>query len=226
MPRNSILFIVWLIIFIKSLALSQVSLGTWNILNIKYDFNDRWSILAEGQIRSLAFYNNYHYHEGKVVTSFKVNSGLRAGMGFGKYDTYNEEGSFQLPKNNSEFRLWPQIILSHKQGKIGFEHRYRAELRFAPDNFRMRFRYRFGINYSFFSQKKERDIMKIGVSNELFFSPYEPYFERNRLLFSFDYILNEKVTLHTGYLYQFDYKIFDEIGRDFLQVGCFLSFSK
>jgi hypothetical protein len=226
MLRLSIVFSVWLIIFGGSTVRAQESLGTWNILNIKYGLNDRWSFLAEGQIRSLRFYNNFHYHEAKLVTTYKVNSGLRVGMGFGKYDTYNEIGNFQLPKNNSEFRLWPQVILSHKQGKISFEHRYRAELRFAPDNFRLRFRYRFGINYSFFSKKLNRDLIRMGVSNELFFSPYEPYFERNRLLFSYDHILSENVTLHAGYLHQFDYKIVDEIGRDFLQVGCFLSLGK
>ncbi|MFN6015376.1 MAG: DUF2490 domain-containing protein [Flavobacteriales bacterium] len=221
--RLYFLCFIWLIVSPRNTAHAQGSLGTWNILSVKYSLNDRWNFLAEGQVRSLAFYSNFHYHEGKVVASYTINSGLRAGIGFGKSDTYNEKGDFQLPKNNSEFRLWPQIILSHKQGKIGFEHRYRAELRFAPDNFRFRFRYRFGIHYSFFSQKKERDSIKVGLSNELFFSPYEPYFERNRLLFSVDYPFNQTITLHAGYLHQFDYKIFDEIGRDFLQVGCFLS---
>lgn len=206
--------------------LAQSSLGTWNILNVKYGINEKWSANLEGQIRSLKFYDNFHYHEVKLVLNRKITSGFRVSTGFGKYDTYNEVGNFRTPMNNSEYRLWPQFVLTHKQGPINFEHRYRAELRFAKDNFRTRFRYRFGINYSFGKTEKVSDVFKISISNELFFSPFEPYFERNRFLVGFDYRLNETVTLHTGYLFQFDYKIVDEIGRDFFQVGCYLSFGK
>ena len=56
----------------------------------------------------------------------------------------------------------------------------------------------------------------------MFFTDKEPYFERNRLLFTFNYKLNKTTTLQIGYLHQFDYKINDETGRDFLQLGYFI----
>ena len=57
------------------------------------------------------------------------------------------------------------------------------------------------------------------MSNELFFTNSEPYFERNRLLFNFNYKPSKTSTIQIGYLHQFDYKINDETGRDFLVIG-------
>jgi hypothetical protein len=61
----------------------------------------------------------------------------------------------------------------------------------------------------------------IGVSDEIFFTNNEPYFERNRFLLAFNYKPSRKTTLQVGYLSQFDYKIDDETGREFLQIGLF-----
>ena len=44
-------------------------------------------------------------------------------------------------------------------------------------------------------------------------------FKRNRLLFAFNYKPSKTTTLQIGYLHQFDYKINDETGRDFIVVG-------
>ncbi len=60
----------------------------------------------------------------------------------------------------------------------------------------------------------------------MFFTDKEPYFERNRLLLAFNYKPNKATTLQLGYLHQFDYKINDETGRDFLQVGYFIDISR
>jgi len=62
----------------------------------------------------------------------------------------------------------------------------------------------------------------MSASNELFFTDKEPYFERNRMLVAFYYKPSKSTTLQVGYLHQFDYKINDETGRDFLQIGCFM----
>jgi hypothetical protein len=64
------------------------------------------------------------------------------------------------------------------------------------------------------------------VSNELFFTTKEPYFERNRINFTVSFKPSKMTTIQLGYLHQFDYKINDETGRDFLQVGLFVEFAK
>jgi hypothetical protein len=59
------------------------------------------------------------------------------------------------------------------------------------------------------------------LSNELFFTDQEPYFERNRIQLALNFKPSRNTTFQLGYLHQFDYKINDETGRDFLIAGFF-----
>jgi len=201
-------------------------LGSWNILNIKYNANEKWSGFGEAQLRSLKFYNNFHYYEYKGGVNFKVQKEVTLTVGAGSYQTYNEGGNFIKPKNNNELRIWPQITLIQSIGKFKIEQRYRVELRLTSNGYRNRYRYRLGLCYPFGKQINNYKPFKISVSNELFFTDKEPYFERNRILFMFNYKLSKSTTFQIGYLHQFDYKINDETGRDFFQIGCFIELFK
>jgi long-subunit fatty acid transport protein len=201
-------------------------LGSWNILNIKWSITERWSIFGEAQIRSLKFYGDFHYHEYKGGVNFKAHSNVVLTLAAGDYDTYREGGNFINPKNNDEFRLWPQITLLHSIEKFKIEQRYRSEFRFTRNGYRNRFRYRLGVSYPFGNNQSGFQPYQIGVSNELFFTNNEPYFERNRLLVSLGYRVSKQVLLQAGYLHQFDYKINDETGRDFLQIGIYMEIKK
>lgn len=214
-----VLLIFFFIISIKSNA--QEDLGSWNILNVRLVHTKKWSYFTEGQIRSLKFYDNFHYYEIKGGANYKINEGVQLTLGAGSYQTYREGGNFVTPKNNNEFRVWPQIQLSQSLGKFKVEQRYRAELRFTSNGYRNRFRYRLLLLRHFGAERNEVVPFNISVSNELFFTDNEPYFERNRLAFNFTYKLSKQVSFMLGYLHQFDYKINDETGRDFLQIGCY-----
>jgi Protein of unknown function (DUF2490) len=214
-----------IIIFFSSInkSFSQFSdLGSWNILNLKYNLDEKWSVFGEAQLRSLKFYNNFHYYEYKGGFDYKIHKNVRLALGAGSYQTYKDGGDFVLPKNNNEFRVWPQIILSQSINKLKLEQRYRAEFRFTSNGYRNRFRYRIGLSYPFGKEQNEYKPFQISASNEIFFANNEPYFERNRLLFTFHYKPSKVATIQIGYLHQFDYKINDETGRDFFQVGCFI----
>jgi hypothetical protein len=54
----------------------------------------------------------------------------------------------------------------------------------------------------------------------------EPYFERNRMSVAFNFKPSKGSSIQIGYLHQFDYKINDEIGRDFFQIGYFLELAR
>lgn len=201
-------------------ASSQTSeLGSWNILNLKYNYNDKWSVFSEAQLRSLKFYNHFHYYEYKGGINYKVHKNVKLTIGAGSYQTYKEGGDFVLPKNNDEFRIWPQVILFQSVGILKIEQRYRAELRWTSNGYRNRYRYRFGVSIPFGKERKEYKPYQVSANNELFFTDNEPYFERNRLTFAFNYKPSKATTLQIGYLHQFDYKINDETGRDFLVLG-------
>ena len=197
-------------------------LGSWNILNLKYNANKNWSVFGEAQLRSLKFYNNFHYYEYKVGVNYKARKNVTLAIGAGSYQTYKEGGDFVKPKNNDEFRIWPQVLVFQSIGKVKIEQRYRTEFRFTSNGYRNRFRYRLGLSYPFGKESNDYKPFQISVSNEIFFTDKEPYFERNRLLFALNYKPAKATTLQIGYLHQFDYKINDETGRDFLQVGYFI----
>ena len=150
-----------------------------------------------------------------------MHNSVTATLGLGSYQTYKEGGNFVKPKNNDELRIWPQIIILQPIGKLKIEHRYRAELRFTSDGYRNRFRFRLALSYPFGKMINGYEPFHIGVSDEIFFTNNEPYFERNRFLLAFNYKPSRKTTLQVGYLSQFDYKIDDETGREFLQIGLF-----
>ena len=219
MRKNVLLFFL---LSLSHFSFSQkFDLGSWNIVNLKYTMSNKWSAFGEAQIRSLKFYNHFHYYEYKGGINYKANKQLQFTLGAGSYQTFREGGNFVTPKNNNEFRLWPQVILFQSIGKIRIEQRYRSELRFTSNGFRDRHRYRLGVSYPFGQERKGYLPFQASISNELFFTSKEPYFERNRLQFAFNFKPTKESTLHLGYLHQFDYKINDEIGRDFLVLGFF-----
>lgn len=226
------LFRIWTASMILLLASTKGSaqqdgLGSWNILNIKYTINAKWSVFGEAQLRSLRFYDDFHYHEYKGGVSYKALPNLTLSLGAGDYDTYREGGNFVTPKNNDEFRIWPQVVLTQSLKRVKMEQRYRAEFRFTSNGYRNRFRYRLGLTYPFGISDSGEKPFQLSFSNEIFFTDREPYFERNRALLSLGYKVSKYASVQVGYLHQFDYRINDETGRDFLQVGLYAElFSK
>ncbi len=225
--RHKCIFAI-LLFHTSNICFSQYpDLGSWNIFNIKYNINEKWSVFGEAQLRSLRFYDHFHYHEYKGGVNFKAHPNMTFTLGAGDYDTYKEGGSFVKPKNNDEFRIWPQVTLTQVVKNIKIEQRYRAEFRFTSNGYRNRFRYRLGVSYPFGNNEKGHKPYQVSVSNELFFTDKEPYFERNRALISIGYKISKHASVQLGYLHQFDYKINDETGRDFLQIGLYAElFSK
>ena len=215
-----------LFLLVSKLSAQNLDLGSWNILNLKYNVDENVSFFGEAQLRSLKFYKDFHYYEYKGGINYKIYKNVMLTLGTGTYQTFKEGGNFVLPKNNDEFRLWPQVILSQTAGKFKIEQRYRAEFRFTNNGYRNRFRYRLGLSYPFGKEKNGNKPFQINLSNEVFFTDKEPYFERNRMLIAFNYKTSKVSTLQIGYLHQFDYKINDETGRDFLQVGYFIDIFK
>ena len=210
----------------NKIAAQTNGLGSWNILNIKYTVNEKWSVFSEAQLRSLKFYQNFHYYEYKAAVNYKIQKNLMFTLGAGKYQTYKEGGNFVLPKNNDEFRIWPQLVINQSIGIFKIEQRYRTELRFTSNGFRNRYRYRLGLSVPFGKERKLYKPYQLSVSNEIFFTNTEPYFERDRLVLSFNYKPSKSTTIQIGYIHQFDYKINDESGSNFFQIAYFIELFK
>lgn len=214
--------VITLILLSIKINAQQFDLGSWNILNVRYKLNSKWDANGEAQLRSLMFYKNFHYYEYKGWINYRYHENSSIALGAGSYQTYAEGGDFVTPKNSNEFRIWPQLIFFENIGKLRIEHRYRSEMRFIKDRgYRNRFRFRIGLSYPFGKMHESYQPFLVGFSNEIFFTNFAPYFERNRVAANFNYKPAKNITLMFGYLHQFDYRINDETGRDFLQVGLF-----
>lgn len=203
----------------------NAQLGTWNILNAKVDLKDRWNVFGEAQIRSLRFYDNFHYYELKGGITYAISKTFSATAGFGIFDTYSPGGNFKSPMVNDEFRTWIQLSMHQYERRLKFEHRYRAEQRFTSNGFRNRFRYRLSTIYPLNKVKIEPKTLFLNISDEIFFTNKAPYFERNRLFIGFGYEFTESFSLQSGYMKQFDYRINDESGSNFLQIAFLFDFN-
>lgn len=193
--------------------------GSWNSIQLRYSFNERLMVQAEGQLRSLRLYDDFHYHEYKAWLLWKWRPEVILGLGAGDYDTYRSGGDFVSPKNNDEFRLWPQLQVQQQIGSLRIEHRYRFEMRFTDNGYRNRFRYRIQVSRPLV---KGNPRFSLQASSELFFTNRAAYFERIRSQLGLSVKINKNLSLIPGYLYQFDYRINDETGRDFVVMGLVL----
>jgi hypothetical protein len=220
MPKVVLFFTCLLIVM---LAYAQP--GTWNIVNAKVEINNQWSVFGEVQLRSLKFYNNFHYYEFKGGTTFTLNKNFSLQAGLGNYDTYAEGGNFKTPMVNDEFRSWLQFAMKNNVNRVRFEHRYRAEQRWTINGYRNRFRYRFQTIIPVNNQKLEKGTLYAAAWNELFFTNRAPYFERNRIFAGLGYELSDKLAIQAGFLNQFDYRLNDETGRNFLQLSFLYQFT-
>lgn len=178
-------------------------------------------MFGEAQLRSRKFYSDFHYYEYKAAVNYLAHPNVVLTLGAGSYNTYQDGGNFVTPQAKDEFRLWPQVILSQTIGNLKIEQRYRAEFRFTNDGYLNRIRFRVGVAYPFGNALKGYKPFQVSASNEIFFTDHEPYFERNRIQFALNYKTSKSITLQTGYLHQFDYKINDETGNDFFVIGLF-----
>ncbi|MCK6612076.1 MAG: DUF2490 domain-containing protein [Bacteroidia bacterium] len=224
---RSFFFICCMIAHGNHLIAQYTGLGSWNTLQLKAQLSKNWSVLGEAQLRSLHFYNQFHYYEYKAAAVYQLHPEIKLTLGAGSYQTYREGGNFILPKNNNEVRIWPQLSLHHLVGKLNIEQRYRSESRFTSSGYRNRFRYRLGLSIPVtLSANNPAKKVTLHLSNELFFTDREPYFERNRIQFGIGFRASKMASVQVGYLHQFDYRINDETGRDFLQIGYYFELNK
>ncbi len=218
--------LISLLSIMSAQAQKKGDLGTWNVLNLKYKINDTWSFFGEAQARSLNFYDNFNYTEYKGAANYNFNKDISVSLGTGTYQTFGDGGNFVRPRKNSEFRLWPQFIFLQSIGEIKIEHRVRAEMRFFENDYRNRFRYRLNLIFPFGKIIEDYHPYAFAVSDEVFFSDKKPQYARNRFLANFNFKPSSGTTIQCGYLYQYDYGLTKNVGRDYLEIGLLLDLNK
>lgn len=192
-------------------------LGTWNILNVQYNFNKKWSAFYENQLRSQKPYQDFFYHELKAGVGYNASNKTVFLLGNGFYQTYSLGGNFKSPVVASEYRLWEQIVVTNNISRLKLEHRYRAEQRWLSQGFRNRFRYRLNAVVPLNRSKVEKGTLYATAFDEVFFTDKTPYFQRNRFFAGFGYEFTKNFILQAGYIRQFDYNVSTSAGKNFVQ---------
>ncbi len=199
--------VIMMALFFARNGLAQTpGVGTWNVVNTKVTFNNKWSAFFEAQVRSQKFFNHFSYHEYKGGVGYNFKKQLSVVLALGQYVTYTPDGNFKSPVQSSEFRLWQQFTVNNNIDRFKLEHRYRTEQRFTSAGYRNRFRYRANLIIPFNKPKVETHTLYASVFDEIFLTNKAPYFERNRFFAGLGYQFSELFSLQTGILRQFDYR--------------------
>ena len=203
-------------LFFATVATAQTpGLGTWNMVNAKYDFTKRWNGFFEAQARAQDVFNDYFYHELKGAVGYKITPKANLLLGVGQYATYQYEGNFKSPVRNHEFRMWQQLNLNQEIGSVKLEHRYRVEQRYFKSGYRNRFRYRISATVPI--PKTDLSIVSF---EEIFLTNEKPYFERSRFFGGLGYKVCPLFSLQAAYVTQFDYnRGVNPYTKDFLQTS-------
>jgi hypothetical protein len=197
-------------------SLFAQNLGSWNVFDVKKNGRKGTSYQLEGQVRSLKFYDNFHYNELSFTTNFKYNENLILSVLLGKHNTYSEGGSFISPVVTDEYRFSLQAATTQKFGRVFLDNRYRIEQRYFVNNssINYRIRYRFGL------KSKISKINYLQFSNEFFLAigNKNSTFEKNRFLFGITNEISKKYEIQFNFLNQIDNRLNDESGNNFFQI--------
>ena len=182
--------------------------GNWLMYFGTNRIADDWSIHSEVQYRNhtVAPVNieqlllrtglNYHISKSATVT-----------LGYGyipSYDYIDEESELSSTEN----RIFQQLIMTNKVGRVKFEHRYRYEQRWvkreATDEttYRDRWRYRLMAFIPLNKPTFEQGTLFLGIYDEIFMNTEDTFFDRNRFYVALGYQINKMTQVQAGYLRQ------------------------
>jgi len=204
--RITVLVCVGSIFFCTKASAQTQGLGTWNIANFRYSFNNKWSLWTELQTRSNKLYNQFFYHEIKGGFQYNLTDAASLLMGIGQYATYSPGGNFKKPVITHEFRFWQQITLTNNISRLKLEHRYRIEQRWLTQGYRNRFRYRLSSLLPIGSATLKPHVFYLTAYDEVFLTNKKPHFERNRLYGGAGYQFSKTITLQCGIAIQYSYR--------------------
>ena len=185
-----------------SLFSQQDKTGNWLMYFGTNKIHDNWSIHTEVQYRNhkiapntaeqllLRTGLNYHLSSSSSVT-----------LGYGFIPSYVYESEQKKPEI-TEHRIFQQLIMTNKIGRIKFEHRYRIEQRWVNDDYRNRLRYRLMAFIPINKPVIEEGTFFLGLFDEVFMNTKNTFFDRNRLYGALGYQISKTTQVQLGYLYQ------------------------
>ncbi len=213
--------ILLLLIILPVLSFAQDSkLGNWIIYFGNKNFAEKFNWHHEVQYRNYNAAGDLEQlllRTGIGYNLTEKNNNVLLGYGYILSQNYiNADDKADI----HEHRVYQQFITKQKIGRVGLQHRYRFEQRWASSNFKMRFRYFLSLNVPLNNTELTDKTVYLSSYNEIFLNTKANVFDRNRLYGGVGFKLNSKLKFELGYMNQF----LNNGNRDQINMIVFFSF--
>lgn len=174
-------------------------------------FNKKWSMAVEYSPRFLLDPADVSQNVVRAYGLYNVGENWSVGQGFATF--FNKQGDLMVHE------LRPETHFSYKQQfqkakNLGILHRFRVEERFTRKtangeladgyNFTMRYRYRFGLEYTLAKIGERKNPLKCFVNDEIFLQSGKTIiynvFDQNRFIAGFSYRIAKGFTAAFAYM--------------------------
>jgi hypothetical protein len=196
--------IVCLLISVSAFATKPGPHGFWPTYFGSAAINSKWGIWAEAQYRTYDFGGDLEQLLLRTAVTYNLNgnSNQQISQGYGYVRSEPYISGTEQKRVTEEHRLYQQLLLKQRHGRLYLSHRYRIEERFLPNDFKVRFRYFLGANLCLNSKELAKGTFYLTAYNEVFLHSNKPVFDRNRLYGGLGYAINKNLRFETGNMWQ------------------------
>ncbi len=208
-------FFLSISLFSCSALLSQEGgFGNWIMYFGQNRIHDRWSVHTEIQYRNHDLLPNIEQLLVRTGLYYHLDGNTTLLAGYAYVPSYRLEDSFTDPVT-TEHRIFQELQLNNRAGKIAFNHRYRIEERWVSEKTLVRFRYRLLAVIPL--SNKTKDAPFLAFYDEVFLAPGARVFDRNRAYGALGYKFSSTASAQLGILNQ----QLPDRHKWYLQIGLF-----
>lgn len=199
----------------------ESSLGNWLLYFGNKQIDSTWNWHHEVQYRNYNAIGDLEQLLLRTGIGYNLtsnNNNLLLGYGYILSENY-------IPGTDNkeavhEHRIYQQFITKQSIKSLAVQHRYRFEQRFVEEDVKLRFRYFLSLNLPLNNKELVNKTYYLSAYNELFITPEEDPFDRNRLYGGVGFKLNKTFKFEIGYLNQF----LQNGSRDQINIITFVNF--
>lgn len=186
----------------------ESDLGSWYMFFGNFRFTETpWAIHGEVQFRNHNLLGDLDQLLLRTGLQYNLKSGQASFLA--GYASITSGAIGESSTTFHENRVYQEVLLRHKLGKIGLTHRYRYEQRWISEqDFRTRFRYSFAVNFPLNKiELSEKGCFYAQIYDEIFIngekvSANVQYFDRNRLYLGLGFRPTKNLALQFGIMEQ------------------------
>jgi hypothetical protein len=189
----------------------------WYMYFGNHRLTNKWSLHTEYQWRRNEWIQNWQQSLARIGIDYRLNDQAIITLGYGNIITY-PYGEQPVLTTFNEHRIWQTLLLTNKNGRFNFSHRYRLEQRFSDKykndtngdivfekvNYTNRMRYLFSVVVPINKKSVEKDAVFLRFYEEAFVSfgknVGKNIFDQNRLYFALGYQILPTTNIQAGYL--------------------------